>query len=168
MRRQASLESQVLRVDAERVVLLRLSRMTLQNGYLSLPPTLGVRPLKNDPGPSVRTISLIIAQPERLLLKLAFWIRVLTTSRGAATVIEATAPAIEATKSAVSESHHCHVSILPLTLSPGGLGVVLNVEEVLLGQGGTTEELESEMPSTLSLTANDPGALRAMVQPQPR
>ncbi|OWT40967.1 hypothetical protein C362_01181 [Cryptococcus neoformans Bt1] len=37
--------------------------------------------------------------PPTLDPKLAFWIRVLTTSRGAATVMEATAPAMEATKS---------------------------------------------------------------------
>jgi hypothetical protein len=61
--------------------------------------TFGVRPLKNAPGPSVRIMSRMTAIPEMLVLKLAFWIRVLTTSRGAATVMEATAPAIEATKS---------------------------------------------------------------------
>lgn len=61
--------------------------------------TLGVRPLKNEVIPSLATISRIMAAPPTLEPKLAFWIRVLTTSRGAATVIEATAPAIEATKS---------------------------------------------------------------------
>jgi hypothetical protein len=61
--------------------------------------TLGVRPLKKEPIPSVRTMSRMMVIPETLALKLAFWIRVLTTSRGAATVMEATAPVIEATKS---------------------------------------------------------------------
>lgn len=70
--------------------------------HLADPPTLGVRPLKNELAPSVLSISLMTATPETLVLKLAFWIRVLTTSRGAATVIDATAPATDATKSAVS------------------------------------------------------------------
>lgn len=62
--------------------------------------TLGVKPLKNAPTPSVLTISLMMVIPPTCELKLAFWIRVLTTSNGEATVMEATAPAIEATKSA--------------------------------------------------------------------
>lgn len=36
--------------------------------------------------------------PLTLCSKLAFWIRVLTTSNGAATVMEVTAPAMEAIK----------------------------------------------------------------------
>ena len=36
--------------------------------------------------------------PETLFSKFAFWMRVLMVSRGAATVMEATAPAIDATK----------------------------------------------------------------------
>jgi hypothetical protein len=97
--------------------------------------------LKNDEAPSVLIISLMTVTPETLVLKLAFWIRVLTTSRGAATVIEATAPATEATKSAVSWTPRRQGS--GRTLGPGGLGVVLELEEVLLGHGGTTEELLS-------------------------
>lgn len=61
--------------------------------------TLGVNPLKKAPTPSCLIMSLIMVAPPTLDPKLAFWIRVLTTSRGAATVMEATAPAIEATKS---------------------------------------------------------------------
>jgi F0F1-type ATP synthase epsilon subunit len=41
----------------------------------------------------------MIVTPETSLWKWAFWIRVLTTSSGAATVMEATAPAMDATKS---------------------------------------------------------------------
>lgn len=61
--------------------------------------TFGVKPLKKAPIPSVLIISLMIAAPPTFELKLAFWIRVLTTSRGAATVMDATAPATDATKS---------------------------------------------------------------------
>ena len=61
--------------------------------------TFGVKPLKKDRTPSVRSISLMMALPPTVELKLAFCIRVLTTSRGEATAIEATAPVIDATKS---------------------------------------------------------------------
>ena len=61
--------------------------------------TFGVKPLKNEPMPSCLIISLMMVTPPTCELKLAFWIRVLTTSRGAATVMDATAPAMEATKS---------------------------------------------------------------------
>jgi hypothetical protein len=64
--------------------------------------TFGVNPLKNDPTPSCLIISLMMVMPPTCELKLAFWIRVLTTSSGAATVMEATAPPIDATKSAIS------------------------------------------------------------------
>ena len=60
--------------------------------------TLGVRPLKSAAGPSLRTRSRMTVTPETLCSKLAFWMRVLTVSRGAATVMDATAPATEATK----------------------------------------------------------------------
>jgi hypothetical protein len=55
--------------------------------------------LKNDLNPSWRTISRMMVAPETSLWKCAFWIRVLTTSSGAATVMDATAPAMDATKS---------------------------------------------------------------------
>ena len=60
--------------------------------------TLGVRPLKNAVKPSCLIMSRIIVTPPTLDSKLAFWIRVLTTSSGAATVILAMLPAILATK----------------------------------------------------------------------
>ena len=60
--------------------------------------TLGVKPLKKAVGPSFLIRSLMTVTPCTLRSKLAFWIRVLTVSRGAATVIEATAPAMEAMK----------------------------------------------------------------------
>ena len=60
--------------------------------------TLGVNPLKKAVGPSFLIRSLMTVTPCTLRSKLAFWIRVLTVSRGAATVIEATAPAMEAMK----------------------------------------------------------------------
>lgn len=63
-----------------------------------LKPTLGVSPLKNAVGPSSLNRSFTTTIPDTLRSKLAFWIRVLTVSRGAATVIDATAPAIEAIK----------------------------------------------------------------------
>ena len=58
--------------------------------------------MKNDPTPSCLIISLMIVIPPTCELKLAFWIRVLTTSSGAATVMEATAPPMDATKSIIS------------------------------------------------------------------
>lgn len=67
----------------------------------SLGPTtriFGVNPLKNAPNPSCLIISFIIVTPPVFVSKFAFWIRVLTTSKGAETVIEATAPPILATK----------------------------------------------------------------------
>ena len=60
--------------------------------------TLGVRPLKSAAGPSCLTRSRTTAAPETLFSKLAFWMRVLTVSSGAATVMDATAPATDATK----------------------------------------------------------------------
>lgn len=60
--------------------------------------TLGVSPLKNALGPSSLKRFFTIVTPPTLLSKLAFCIRVLIVSRGAATVMEATAPAMEATK----------------------------------------------------------------------
>lgn len=59
-------------------------------------------------------------------------------------------------------------------LEPRGLVVILETEDVLLGERGTTEELvELAQNSPMqhlqeTLTANEPGALRAAVQPQPR
>jgi hypothetical protein len=60
--------------------------------------TLGVSPLKNAVGPSFFNRSLITTTPGTLCSKLAFWIRVLMVSRGAAMVMEATAPATDAIK----------------------------------------------------------------------
>jgi hypothetical protein len=54
--------------------------------------------LKNAPAPSFFTSSRTTVKPGTLLSKLAFWMRVLTTSSGAATVMDATAPAMEAMK----------------------------------------------------------------------
>lgn len=60
-------------------------------------------------------------------------------------------------------------------LEPAGLVVIGEVEEVLLGEGGSSEELYNCQSTILlrnkekvCLTAKDPGALRAAVQPQPR
>jgi len=61
-------------------------------------PTLGVRPLKKADAPSFLMRSFTTVIPWTLRSKFAFWIRVLTVSSGAATVMEATAPAIEAMK----------------------------------------------------------------------
>ena len=58
----------------------------------------GVRPLKRALTPSVLIRSLNTVMPETFVSKLAFWMRVLMTSRGAATVMEATAPETEARK----------------------------------------------------------------------
>ena len=54
--------------------------------------------MNNAVGPSFFKRSLTTVTPLTLLSKLAFWIRVLIVSRGAATDMEATAPATEATK----------------------------------------------------------------------
>jgi hypothetical protein len=69
--------------------------------------------LKNAPTPSVLIISLMIAAPPTLELKFAFCIRVFTTSNGDATAMEATAPAIDATKSAVSEESLAGTHFVP-------------------------------------------------------
>ena len=60
--------------------------------------TFGVRPLNSADAPSSLRRSLMTVTPETLFSKLAFWIRVLMGSRGAATVMDATAPAMDATK----------------------------------------------------------------------
>lgn len=59
-------------------------------------------------------------------------------------------------------------------LTPGRLVVVLELEEVLLGCGRAAEELRCWLVRcrhsrfTETRTANDPGKLRAIVQPVPR
>jgi hypothetical protein len=68
--------------------------------------TLGVSPLKSAMGPSSRSKSRTIVTPRVFCSKFAFWMRVLIVSRGAATVIDATAPATEATRFCV------HVALL--------------------------------------------------------
>jgi len=60
--------------------------------------TFGVKPLKKAVGPSCLMSSFTTVIPCTFLSKFAFCIRVFTVSRGAATVIEATAPAIDAMK----------------------------------------------------------------------
>lgn len=60
--------------------------------------SLGVRPLKKLLGPSFFSMFETILNPLSGLSKLRFWIRVLTTSRGAETIKDALAPAMEATK----------------------------------------------------------------------
>ena len=60
--------------------------------------SLGVSPLKKADGPSFFIILAIILTPLSGLSKLRFWILVLTTSRGAETIREAEAPAMEAMK----------------------------------------------------------------------
>lgn len=69
-----------------------------QNRAFFVLRTLGVNPLKSAVIPSFFIRSLITTEPDTLCSKLAFCIRVLTVSRGAATVIDATAPAMEAMK----------------------------------------------------------------------
>ena len=60
--------------------------------------TLGVRPLKKAEKPSFLIMSRMIATPPTFDSKFAFWMRVLTTSSGAATVILAMLPLMLATK----------------------------------------------------------------------
>jgi len=60
--------------------------------------SLGVRPLKNEVKPSCLAMLEMMRKPDSLASKLRFWIRVLTTSRGAETMSEAEAPAMDATK----------------------------------------------------------------------
>lgn len=64
------------------------------NPKISLGPTvaiLGMRPLKNPPAPSSRIRSFRISSPPFGLSNGRFWIRVLITSKGEATTIDATA-----------------------------------------------------------------------------
>lgn len=72
--------------------------ISLYRQRMSTRHTLGVSPLKNAVGPSSRNRSFTTTTPETLRSKLAFWIRVFIVSSGAAIVIDATAPAIEAMK----------------------------------------------------------------------
>lgn len=61
-------------------------------------------------------------------------------------MMDATAPAIEATKSAEKFVSRMYVLMQGWrTLRPGGLGVVGELEDVLLGDGGTTEELKMKV-----------------------
>lgn len=60
--------------------------------------TFGVSPLKKARGPSFLNRSFTTTTPDTFRSKLAFWMRVLIVSSGAATVMDATAPAIEAMK----------------------------------------------------------------------
>lgn len=60
--------------------------------------SLGVRPLKKAVMPSFLAMLEMMRRPDSLASKFWFWMRVLTTSRGADTIKEAEAPAIEAMK----------------------------------------------------------------------
>ena len=60
--------------------------------------TFGVSPLSRADRPSFLIKSLTTVTPESLVSKFWFWMRVLIVSRGAATVIDATAPATDAIK----------------------------------------------------------------------
>lgn len=54
--------------------------------------------MKKEVRPSFLAMFATMRKPDSLASKLRFWIRVLTTSRGAETMREADAPAMEATK----------------------------------------------------------------------
>lgn len=72
-----------------------------QNENTSLGPVIksfGVRPLKNEVGPSIFIMLEMIRKPLSGFSKFLFCIRVLMTSKGAETMSDALAPAIEATK----------------------------------------------------------------------
>lgn len=60
--------------------------------------SLGVRPLKKEVKPSLRIMLETMRKPLSGLSKFLFWMRVLMTSRGAETMSDALAPAMEATK----------------------------------------------------------------------
>lgn len=65
--------------------------------------------------PSCLIRSLTTATPESLVSKFWFWMRVLTVSKGAATVIDATAPATDAIKFWVQVA--LEKSLMPRTYS---------------------------------------------------
>jgi len=72
-----------------------------QNEKTSLGPVIksfGISPLKKEVIPSFFIILETILKPLSGLSKFLFWILVLMTSRGAETMSDAVAPAIEATK----------------------------------------------------------------------
>ena len=77
--------------------------------------TFGVRPLNRAAGPSCLIRSLTTVTPESLVSKFWFWMRVLTVSRGAAMVIDATAPATDAIKFWVQVA--LEKSLMPRTYS---------------------------------------------------
>lgn len=120
--------------------------------------TLGVKPLKKAVGPSFLMRSFTTVTPETLRSKLAFWIRVLTVSRGAATVMDATAPAIEAMKFwphvAFEKSETPSIYSLVTADAPKSY--------VRVSSDPSVERKKKP------LTAKLPGALRAMVHPHPR
>ena len=60
--------------------------------------TFGVNPLKKAVGPSSLSRSFTTTKPDTFRSKFAFCMRVLIVSNGAAMVIDATAPAMEAMK----------------------------------------------------------------------
>lgn len=60
--------------------------------------SLGVRPLKKEVKPSFFAMLEMMRKPLSGFSKFLFWILVLMTSRGAETIRDALAPAMEATK----------------------------------------------------------------------
>jgi len=77
--------------------------------------TFGVSPLNRAIEPSCLIRSLTTVTPESLVSKFWFWMRVLIVSRGAATVIDATAPATDAIKFCVQVA--LEKSLMPRTYS---------------------------------------------------
>lgn len=70
----------------------------LKTSFGPVMSSFGVKPLKKLENPSFFAILLRIRKPLSGLSKFRFWIRVFMTSRGAETMREAEAPAMEATK----------------------------------------------------------------------
>mmetsp|Transcript_32110 Transcript_32110/g.49655 ORF Transcript_32110/g.49655 Transcript_32110/m.49655 type:complete len:203 (+) Transcript_32110:70-678(+) len=110
---------------------------------ISFGPTtnnLGVSPLKNPPAPSFLTSFRSIEMPDSGESKGLFWILVLITSNGCATVMEAIAPADDDIASCAQ------VAACPSSPTP-------------------ISDLAAAFPPK---RANDPGAFLAAVQPAPR
>jgi hypothetical protein len=72
------------------------NKFTISKSQTAL--TFGVNPLKKAVGPSSLSRSFTTTIPETFRSKFAFCMRVLIVSNGAAIVIDATAPAMEAMK----------------------------------------------------------------------
>ena len=104
-----------------------------------------------------------IRKPDSGLSKFRFWIRVLITSNGADTTNEALAPQIDATKfcAHVAELYSFNEKMCSLAKAEPPKSYIIFLFVSILRTFCSSVDIWGH-------TANDPGALRAAVQPAPR